>query len=39
MIAVRFLLAATIATGLVAGFNYLIDPLQIFRPARFYKPG
>jgi len=39
MIAVRFLLAAVIATGLVGGFNYLVDPLQIFRPARFYTPG
>lgn len=23
----------------IAGFNYVVDPVQYFRPARFYKPG
>src|ERR1700676_119189 len=38
MIVVKFLIAAVCATGIVVGFNFLVDPLQIFRPAQFYKP-
>ena len=33
----RVIVAAIVATGLVAGFNYIVDPLQLFRPARFYR--
>jgi hypothetical protein len=38
MTAARFLVVALCAIGVVAGFNFVVDPLQIFRPARFYKP-
>lgn len=38
MIVAKFIFAAICATGLVAGFNFLVDPLQIFRPAQFYRP-
>jgi hypothetical protein len=38
MTAPKFLLVALCAIGVVAGFNFAVDPLQIFRPAQFYKP-
>jgi hypothetical protein len=36
---VRWFLALTAtAVCLVAAFNFVVDPLQLFRPATFYKP-
>jgi hypothetical protein len=32
----RFILAAVVVTGLVAAFNYIVDPLQIFHSPEFY---
>lgn len=38
MTVAKFLFVALCATVVVAGFNFLVDPLQVFRPARFYTP-
>ena len=38
MTAAKFLVVALCAIGAVAGFNFVVDPLQIFRPAQFYRP-
>jgi len=34
----KFLVVALCVIGVVAGFNFVVDPLQIFHPARFYRP-
>jgi hypothetical protein len=34
---VHFLCATIVFASLIAGFNYAVDPLQIFHPARFYQ--
>ena len=34
----RFLGAATAFVAAYGLFNFVVDPLQIFRPAQFYKP-
>jgi hypothetical protein len=38
MTAAKFLVVALCVIGVVAGFNFVVDPLQIFHPARFYRP-
>jgi hypothetical protein len=37
MSAVKFLVVTLGALGAVAGFNFVVDPLQLFHPARFYR--
>jgi hypothetical protein len=37
MTAVKFLVVSLCAIGAVAGFNFVVDPLQLFHQARFYR--